>query len=145
MEHTFPRGKYYLGDPCYALSEDVYMNYWGKAGFSSGKMLTPFGFFIVCSTAYGDGEYTDGEGWKYPVDSGTLALIPWEMCAKLHDDPEYGNRCGRVVSFDHGGTFSCPSRGKIEVYADINITINTAADEMNSSSCCSCSSASSSR
>ena len=101
--HSFPAGKYYLGDPCYALSDDIYDNYWGKAGYATGTMLTPFGAFIVARTAYGDGEYTDGSGSMYPVDSGTIALIPWSMCEKMNEDQ--ANRCGRVLVFREDGTF----------------------------------------
>ena len=47
-------------------------------------------------TAYGDGVYYDGNGREYPVDSGTIALIPWSMCAQLesYDDAD---KQGRVL------------------------------------------------
>jgi hypothetical protein len=129
-EHTFPAGKYFIGDPCYALSEDTY-GHWGTLGYATGKIVTPFGIFIVARTAYGDGQYYDGDGAKYPVDSGTLALIPWNMCEKL--DEGRAKRCGRIVTFRQEGRFSCPTDGKIEIYADFNVTIDTACDSCSDS------------
>ena len=101
--HSFPAGKYYIGDPCYALSEDIYDNCWGEAKYALGKMSTPLGDFIVASTAYGDGEYVDDDGFKYPVDSGTIAVIPWTMCEQM--DETEANTCGRVHVFEDDGTF----------------------------------------
>ena len=95
--HTFPAGVHYLGDPCYALGNHIYDTVWGaEHGFSTGKINTPEGSFVVDDTSYGDGVYYGSDGREYPVDSGTIALIPWSMCAQFdsHDD---ANRQGRVL------------------------------------------------
>lgn len=76
---------FYIGDPCYVLSENVYSNIWGdRYCFKDGKITDPTsGFsFAAEGTAYGDGSYFDEDNNEYSVDSGTLALIPLELVEK---------------------------------------------------------------
>lgn len=87
--------KFYIGDPCYVLGDQIYFDIWDKKfHFNDGYIEVKKNLgFEVHGTCYGDGEYTDEQGNKYPVDSGTLAVIPVEICGK----PERLNM-GRVVS-----------------------------------------------
>lgn len=129
-DNAFPAGKYFLGDPCYALSNTLYDEEWGKmAGYRSGKIKTSRGDFIVYRTAYGDGLYSDEYDGYYPVDSGTIALIPWSLCDKLVDEA-YIQRSGRVLMMDEGGTYDCFD-GVFELHSgDIDLSIDTTADDV---------------
>lgn len=82
MDSKMPAGTYYVGDPCYVLSE--------RFGYSWNDVLEKTEYFesswsgiyeyngvkmFVSSTAYGDGTYRDSEGRSYDVDAGLLCCI----------------------------------------------------------------------
>ncbi len=80
---TVPAGTYWLGDPCYAVPQDLWMtlldscdyftdNPVGTVTGSDGRQYHVLGF----STAYGDGCYEDQHGNEYPVDAGMIGLTP---------------------------------------------------------------------
>lgn len=124
-EIEFPPGVYYVGDPCYVLSDDIYDTWWGeKTGYASGVIETPKGTFLVANTEYGDGTYRDEDGTRYPVDSGTLALVPWDMCDTMETHQDVSGD-GRVVTFQHRGCFRCED-GIFEIGdGETDITIDT--------------------
>jgi len=104
-----PAGKYYIGDPCYVLTD--------HNGFSWDHVLTSTDFFgmstearggvfeykgtkmFASSTAWGDGCYKDNYGRSYGVDAGLLSAIPLS-CLTNFDE-----RLGHVVEFD--SSFPC--------------------------------------
>ena len=91
---------FYLGDVCYALSEDVYGKVWGEENNYEDGIIKVSGTdfcFCVSSTAFGDGAYYDGEGHEYGVDAGVIGLVPLELAEK-----EDGLELGRV--FEEAGT-----------------------------------------
>ena len=70
-------------DPCYVLGEDIYTDFWGAEKNYANGVFEVNGFnFAVGATRYGDGVYFDENADKYPVDSGTIALIPLELVEK---------------------------------------------------------------
>jgi len=97
MQAKFGPGQYYLGDICYVLKDDIYKDIWGKQyKYEEGcfeasvqkKHLTVCQeeltvlekeSFAVASTAWGDGEYQDGQGRKYGVDAGVIGIVPFSM------------------------------------------------------------------
>lgn len=88
---------FYIGDPCYVLSDEIYYGIWDEQyNFEDGKIIVKNDLaFLVHGTAYGDGEYFDEIGTSYGVDSGTLAVIPFELIKKpeimlSEGDYEYG-------------------------------------------------------
>ena len=84
------KGSFYVGDPCYVLPDEIYHGIWGdKYNFEDGLIETPEGNWLVHGTAYGDGYY-DG----YPVDSGTLSVIPAELIAE--DKAKDALRLGKI-------------------------------------------------
>jgi hypothetical protein len=97
---TMPAGKYYLGDPCYSVPKDRWMEWLKAADYENagcvliadleGRKVIGFG------TAYGDGVYADQFGNTYGVDAGLIGLVPVEIA----ENP-YGGRegCGRIVEF----------------------------------------------
>ena len=84
-------GEYWVGDPCYVLSDDIYDNIWGKKyNYRDGLIDCGNGLsFDVHRTAWGDGCYEGSNGFYYGVDSGTLAVIPKELVAKK-DGEQFG-------------------------------------------------------
>jgi len=80
-----PAGEYWVGDPCYAVPADRWMEWLEAAGYQTqdryllahldGKPV------LGISTAHGDGCYPDDHGNEYPVDAGLIGLVPVEIAA----------------------------------------------------------------
>jgi hypothetical protein len=69
--------RYYVGDLCYVL-HDVWDEVCDLIPFDNSEHefeLEDGRKFILFSTAYGDGSYTDFAGNSYSVDSGTIGAI----------------------------------------------------------------------
>ena len=80
-----------MADPCYVLNDKIYFDFWGdQKDFADGVFKFKNLYFAVGSTKFGDGYYEDEDGNGYPVDSGTIALIPLELVGKI-DRLELGN------------------------------------------------------
>jgi hypothetical protein len=100
-----PAGKYFVADPCYIIRDEKYdrlleeTNYFGYTLPDRGNIFIdsvtklPFAVF---STAYGDGCYRDGFGFKYGVDAGCISCVPAAMVDEHASASEYIN----LVSFD---------------------------------------------
>jgi len=102
-----PKGKYFVGDPCYVIQDKE----WDEVGEATGwfgadasinakefdgTFMTKNGMGFADSTAWGDGCYTDIKGKFYiPVDSGLIGLVPFT------DDMEFKPYLGQVVEFEH--------------------------------------------
>jgi hypothetical protein len=85
-------GRYYIGDPCYALSKERHKQFLDligcndeaqkllQGGVLEGEFNLPDGIrFAVYNTLWGDGRYRSNFGDIYPVDSGCIACIPIEL------------------------------------------------------------------
>jgi hypothetical protein len=74
MTETVPAGKHYLGDPCYSFDKS-----WSQVLDDSEFFEKPYKKYgltaVGFGTAYGDGEYSDQFGNKYPVDAGMIGLV----------------------------------------------------------------------
>lgn len=85
MRAEFGPGKYFLGELCYVLKDDIYKDVWGKKhNYEEGQfdLEDDNGHsesFAVAQTAYGDGEYHDQQGREYCVDAGVIGIIPSSM------------------------------------------------------------------
>jgi len=100
-----PAGKYWLGDPCYSVPE----NLWSPLLDSCEIFNLPIGKVtkngqeyevLAFGTAYGDGCYTDQDGHSFPVDAGLIGLTP----AGLADDQPFGSL---LVEFTEETKCSC--------------------------------------
>ncbi len=82
-----PAGKYYIGDLCYVLHEDIYDKVFGGFGYDDGLYTEKeMGLsFFVGSTAYGDGLYKDDRNREYCVDAGIIGICPAELMYKDED------------------------------------------------------------
>lgn len=85
---TMPAGAYYVGDPCYAFSNDNnerWMQWLKDANYD----VTPYPRYLLAEvegkavlgigTAYGDGAYPGSDGFEYCVDAGLLGVVPVEV------------------------------------------------------------------
>lgn len=95
---TVPPGKYFLGDPCYAVPDDYWDDLLDSCDFFN---TTPVGVVngnqvLSFNTAYGDGTYEDQYGNEYPVDAGMIGLTP---AAFVDGDPVKA-RLGQWVEFN---------------------------------------------
>lgn len=96
---------FYIGDICYALDNNTYDTVWGDANYADGKYSVNGYSFIVGSTAYGDGEYTDQYGNVYGVDAGNIGIVPLELCTR--DSEDNLKRLGNVLYTTGVATFEC--------------------------------------
>jgi hypothetical protein len=124
-KYTAPPGTYYIGDLCYALYENLYDNvFGGLGGYSGGLYQKGESFFMVDSTAFGDGAYHGSDRFEYLVDAGIIGI-----CSADIIDPD--NHCAtsggklhffkKPVHIEFGsGVF----RFHQEDYSN-NLTINT--------------------
>ena len=127
---VLPSGKYWIGDPAYVFPNDGPMsNKWDelleKSNFLEGEMPVELddGKIKVwaAGTAYGDGRYPSSIGFDFPVDSGTLGIIPIEIVAYLNRTDVDLNQLGYILNF------KTPFRISVEdgAFTFGHITINT--------------------
>ena len=112
----FPAGKYYIGDPCYAIADDLWSDYCdeiGKIGYSDeeandngGRSFEFQGEMIWhADTFYGDGEYKDEDGLEYGVDAGMIGVTPYSLITPGPGDqatgPDIKIDGGHIIEFAH--------------------------------------------
>lgn len=126
--NTMPAGEYYIGDLCYVIDDEVWDEvvdciYPSHTAEAVGKFTLKDGReFVIFSTAYGDGVYSDNRGnSKYGVDSGTIG------CINLKDIPNVTNpgSDGHIHRFDTA--FDCDESNGILRFG--HIVINTSDEE----------------
>ena len=108
-------GKYFVGDPCYVIPEDRWLEYldlmkksalYKETGGNQALFEMDGHQVWVASTMYGDGEYPGSDGYHYPVDAGLIGVTPIELC-KLD---QFTDECGRTIEVnglgvdEEGGT-----------------------------------------
>ncbi len=82
-EFVVPKGKYWLGDPCYCFkphekwTEVLKKSDFFEREYKEGKRIS-----IAFRTTFGDGEYLDEEGNSYPVDAGLIGLTNIKLAIK---------------------------------------------------------------
>jgi hypothetical protein len=110
LSFTGPAGKYYIGDLCYALYENIYDKVFGGIGGYDGGLYTKGNsFFMVDGTAHGDGLYTGTDGFGYGVDAGIIGICSADLIDPDNRSAESG---GNIYTFTepvemkfHGGVF----------------------------------------
>lgn len=96
---TLPAGRYYIGDLCYSLKEEIYEKVLGGNGYATGYYETEGGLFMLDHTAYGDGSYESEvldtskrfevvKGFKYGVDAGIIGIASMNLC--VPEEKVYG-------------------------------------------------------
>lgn len=98
--------KFYIGDPCYAMKDEIYDGVWGEQGYPDGVVQDKDGnvVLVVDRTAHGDGFYPGG----FAVDAGCLGIVPWEYCNPKNPSI----RWGQVIEVKPGTKMYMASYGK---------------------------------
>jgi hypothetical protein len=97
LRFTAPPGKYYVGDLCYALHDDVYENVFGGECYSGGLYQKGSSFFLVDGTYAGDGAYVDTQKREYLVDAGIIGICSWDLV----NENRGTTNGGQVMIFTH--------------------------------------------
>lgn len=108
-------GTYYVGDLCYIFDDDS--DDWDTACEHVGKKFTLHGGRegVCFFTRYGDGDYKDGQGMSYYVDSGTIG------CVKIKESQigAFGFTGGNYVNFPE--EFTCTNEHGLLTFGHIVI------------------------
>lgn len=85
-----PAGKYWVGDPCYAIPDPQWMPWLEAANYTENPRLLIADLSgghtaVGVGTAHGDGLYEGSDGNYYPVDAGLIGATPVAPCAKAED------------------------------------------------------------
>lgn len=77
--NSFEPGTYWIGDLCYVLQADEWDDLLIQTSLAEEAVVEIRGFKVgYCGTAFGDGVYMDEERNLYPVDSGSIGIMPLE-------------------------------------------------------------------
>lgn len=78
-----PAGKYWVGDPCYAVPDHRWMEWLESADYMNERrfLLAELDGMptLGVGTAHGDGQYLGSDGKRYPVDAGLIGVTPAEL------------------------------------------------------------------
>ena len=105
----FPAGKYYLGDPCYVISESNWSKMcnatdcFEKSNCGTENLFELNGVqFFGASTAHGDGIFYDQDRNEYGVDAGMLSIVPLSLVLAQGKETEESiqeRKLGRIFDF----------------------------------------------
>lgn len=80
---VLPAGRYYVGDPCYSIPDELWMEWLEAANYLDNPrvLVAEVGGHTALGvgTAYGDGEYHGSDGNSYGVDAGLIGVVPEEL------------------------------------------------------------------
>lgn len=82
---VLPAGRYYIGDLCYALKNEIYHGVFGDTAYSEGLYKMSDEQFFVSRTKYGDGSYKGTNGFEYGVDAGIIGIASTLLCNPEED------------------------------------------------------------
>ena len=113
-----PAGTYWIGDPCYAVPNDRWMEWLQAADYENQDVLIadldgrPV---LGIGTAYGDGTYPGDDGNSYPVDAGLIGAVPIEL---VDGEPDGMAKVTFAAAFDCESTDGLISIGHIDIDTD---------------------------
>ena len=134
-------GTYYVGDPCYALHGEKWLDflktwYSDPEAFIDGDgnsapkanplnasvVETSEGRAFAMSTGFGDGCLADSDGNTYGIDSGTIGVVPGDMLgAGEHPDGMRKVHLGGHVTVEYSdGTLSLKDGDKYVLVLDLH-------------------------
>lgn len=105
ITYTLPAGRYFLGDPCYAVKDADWALWLDEARKSDWSILAADidGYPVIgLSTAYGDGVYSSEQipEAEFSVDAGLIGLVSEEYALENdRHDPDELERLGAFVTF----------------------------------------------
>lgn len=112
---VFGPGRYFIGDICYALPDEIYDEIWGdKYKYQDGCYLE-YGF-ATHGTAYGDGCYAGTDGVDYCVDAGNIGIV--NITSQQRYDDQELSRLGKVVDVKDSIIMNCDEMCTFEFTVD---------------------------
>ncbi len=124
---TLPAGRYFVGDPCYAIPDEKWMDFLEAGTFAGNAMIAFKGGFAGCvNTEYGDGTY-EGYGkytGPFPVDAGLLGAVSENL---IEGDVEELKNLGMMVEFE--APFEIHREGTVVMVGHIAIETGFSSDE----------------
>lgn len=111
----FGPGRYFIGDICYALPDEIYDNIWGNKYEYEDAFYKDEGF-AVHRTAYGDGSYQGTDGTNYAVDAGNLGITKIDE-AQRYDNSTLNN-LGKIVEVKDSITMYCDDNCNFQFVVD---------------------------
>lgn len=98
--YIIPAGKYWLGDPCYVIRSNDWIEFCNEFSSEEDKDNSYIKLkdvnVLAFPTYHGDGCYSDQNGNQFSVDAGLIGLVPHEY---LENSSESDS-----TSYDHLGT-----------------------------------------
>jgi hypothetical protein len=84
FSYLAPPGDYYIGDLCYVLSDEIYDKVFGATAYEGGfyQQNDTKNFFLVDTTADGDGCFVSSDYREFCVDAGIIGITPVSCMAK---------------------------------------------------------------
>lgn len=105
-----PAGKYWVGDPCYAVPNDRWMEWLEAGDYMSSPRFQLADLdgrpVLGIGTAYGDGAYYGSDGNIYPVDAGLIGVTPAELVEGNPDGMQLVNFPQDFICSYHDGTIT---------------------------------------
>lgn len=82
-QFILPAGVYWIGDPCYIMSDDKWQVWLDEVKEADNTMSGEVDGLLCIGlhTEWGDGTYNDQYGNEYGVDAGMIGIIPAEGVA----------------------------------------------------------------
>lgn len=135
---TMPAGRYFVGDPCYAVPNEYWMDWLrdsyknGGADFDARTGGSPKVLLaeikghpvLGIGTAHGDGVYGGSDGFAYGVDAGLIGLVPMSLPGAEDEVRAY---LGTVVEFEE--PFECRYEGGTIILGHIRIETDPEEDD----------------
>lgn len=135
-------GTYFLGDPCYAVPDELWMHLLDSCDFFQASSVgTVSGYQVLAfGTAYGDGQYRDNKGNSYPVDAGMIGLTPVGLINTdstiMNPDGTRRTDLGIIVTFEHDTV--CYDDGGVMAFGSYRIDTKTEDYEEDEEECVDC-------
>ena len=116
-----PKGRYFLGDPCYAVPNDQWIPWLDRCDFMNEESSPIFNNKIfghtvaAFNTVLGDGTYYDQMGRDYSVDAGLIGATSVDL---VGDDPAKIarlNELGRIINLTEDGSLYRMLEGEIVI------------------------------
>lgn len=118
---TMPAGEYYITDPCYCFESKTWDELGNLTNWWQDKEKPVFEFrgkpLLSFSTKWGDGCFTDQQGFEYGVDAGMIGLVHIEIADKV--PPENMSRKATFLR-----PFRCTIDDGVLRFGDIKIDTN---------------------
>lgn len=125
-----PAGEYWVGDPCYAVPDERWMEWLEAADYMNEHSLLVADLdghtVLGLGTAYGDGVFVGSDGFDYGVDAGLIGVVPVEV-ADYSDEKYPAGALMRRVEFTE--PFECRYSNGTIILGNIRIDTDPEEDE----------------